>query len=205
MTAISNVNIKNLSDQEVVERFMDTQKPRYFDALYDRYSSKVFSKCLAILRDRGMAEDATQDIFTRIFTKLSTFNVEAKFSTWIYAITYNYCIDLVRKQKRLPVDSNDEMGNLNIPTEDSNADKFFLEAEFARIKVAMDKLPVDDREVLMMKYKEDMSIKDICEVLDKSESAIKMKILRAKQKVRDHLAVGSVIIVAVIVLLWMIL
>jgi RNA polymerase sigma factor (sigma-70 family) len=191
-----------LDDQALVLKYMETQRPEYFSELYERYSDKVYGKCLTILRDPMKAEDAAQDIFMKIFTKLSSFNSSARFSTWIYAITYNYCIDLVRKQKRQAAIDGDESEGVNVAAEEVS-DRELMEMEIVSLRKAMDKIPFDDREILIMKYREDMSIKEICEILDKSESAVKMKLLRAKQRVKEnYAAVGAILLAITLLVLW---
>jgi len=136
-----------------------------------------------LLKNEALAQDATQDIFLKIFLNLAKFGGKSKFSTWIYSITYNYCIDLIRKGKK----------ERNIFSEDIEKapdlaeevpDSAILEIEVKKLKIILDKIPVGDKAVLLMKYQDDMSIKEISDTLDKSESAIKMKIKRAKHKVQ---------------------
>ena len=175
---------KMRSDVELIQCFMKTQESAYFDVLYDRYSTKVYAKCLTLLRDETRAQDAVQDIFTKIFLNLSKFSERSKFSTWIYSITYNYCIDLIRRSKK---DKNlfaDEIENPPDLDDDEIPDKELLEMEIDRLKAVLEGLPGSDRAVLLMKYQEELQIRDIALALGKTESAIKMKIKRAKERAR---------------------
>ena len=163
--------------------FLATQSPEHFGELYGRYSDKVYSKCLSLLKNEAAAQDAAQDIFLKIFLNLAKFNKKSRFSTWVYSITYNYCIDyLRRKKKEKTILTDDE--NEKDPAEEEVDDKEILEMEIERLAYILDKIPEDDKMVLLMKYREDLSIKDISKAFDKSESAIKMKLKRAKNKVR---------------------
>ncbi len=139
------------------------------------------AKCLSMLKDYNEAEDATQDIFVKILLKIGDFTGKSKFSTWLYSITYNYCIDLIRKKKKNPNVFVEEFGEDEKITEEIE-DALLLETKVSRLKVILEEMSPLDKSVLMMKYQDDMSIRDICEVFDKSESAIKMKIKRAKEK-----------------------
>lgn len=169
------------SDEEIVDMYIASQSPRLFDILYDRYSKKVFVKCNSLLRDQAKAEDAMQEIFIKVLLNLSKFNKKAKFSTWLYSITYNYCIDSIRKGKKRKSVSVDDVGELEeLP--DTIDDKRLLETNIIRLKEVLDKIPTEDKAILLMKYQDDMSIKDIGSALSKSESAVKMKIKRAKEK-----------------------
>jgi len=62
-----------ISDEELIRHYLETQNSRYFDQLYAKYSTKVFSKCISLLKEEAAAQDATQDIFLKIFLNLSKF------------------------------------------------------------------------------------------------------------------------------------
>lgn len=173
---------KEMRDLEVINSYLETQATKCFNLLYSRYASKIYGKCLAILKDETLAEDATQEIFMKIFLNLSRFEEKAKFSTWIYSITYNFCIDyLRRKNKQDNIFSDDEIEKApDIP--DDIPDEALIEMEVKQLKNVLDNMPVGDKAILLMKYQDDMSIKEIANVLEKSESAVKMKIKRAKEK-----------------------
>lgn len=171
----------NISDAEVIERYLETTNTHYFNILYDRYSKKVFAKCISLLKDHASAEDATQDIFMKILLKIGDFSGKSKFSTWLYSITYNYCIDVIRKKKKdrsVLVEDYSESYN----EQDEIEDAFLMETNVSRLRVILGEMPTGDKSVLLMKYQDEMSIREMCEIFDKSESAIKMKIKRAKEK-----------------------
>ena len=170
-----------ISDEELIRHYLETQDSKYFDQLYGKYSTKVFSKCISLLKDEGRAQDATQDIFLKIFLNLSKFGGKSQFSTWIYSITYNYCIDLIRKKKKSGNIFSDEIERAPDLAEEV-PDSALLEMEVKKLKIVLDLIPVGDKAVLLMKYQDDMSIREISETLNKSESAIKMKLKRAKHK-----------------------
>ncbi|MBL0023882.1 MAG: RNA polymerase sigma factor [Saprospiraceae bacterium] len=170
-----------MSDEEALKQYLNTQNVNFFNLLYDRYTDKVFAKCILMLRDHELAEDATQEIFVKILLSLSKFGGKARFSTWLYSITYNYCIDQIRKAKKeitLPIYDNSKTDHID----DGMYDSEIKETNVFRLKEIMEKLNADDKSILMMKYQDDFSIKEICVILDKTESAVKMKILRAKEK-----------------------
>ncbi len=172
-----------MQDMEVVSRYLETQASLCFDVLYNRYSGKIFGKCLALLKDEALAQDATQEIFTRIFLNLSKFGEKAKFSTWVYSITYNFCIDFLRRKKKMQhlFEEDKEVERMG-DIADEAPDEELLEMEVGQLRTVLDFLPADDKAVLLMKYQDDMSIKDISELIDKTESAVKMKLKRAKEK-----------------------
>jgi len=156
---------KKVSDEELVKLYLETQNVAYFNLIYKRYSGKIFGKCLSLLKTESEAEVSGK----------------SRFSTWIYSITYNYCIDFLRRKKKDPsVYVDDYLDNMDV--EDNVEDAFLLEMNVGRLKVILEEIPTGDKTILLMKYQDEMSIREIGHILDKSESAIKMKIKRAKQK-----------------------
>lgn len=178
---ISNKELSKVTDSDIIKFYLKTRKQVYFDVLYKRYSTKIYSKCISLLKDEAKAKDATQEIFTKIFLNLAKFNERSKFSTWVYSITYNFCIDYLRRKKKEKNLFSDEMENPPDIIEDV-PDTELLEMEVKRLKIVLDELPIGDKAILLMKYQDELQIREIAGTLDKTESAIKMKIKRAKHK-----------------------
>lgn len=172
----------SMSDEQVIEKYLATQNGCYFSVLYERYSKKVYGKCLSMLKSQASAEDAVQEIFLKVMLNLSKFSGKSKFSTWLYSITYNFCIDKIRKNKRnlgVLVEDINEYGK---DLEDEIDDSRLLEVNIKRLKSVLNLIPEGDKAILLMKYLEEFSIKEICDIVEKSESAVKMQIKRAKEK-----------------------
>jgi RNA polymerase sigma factor (sigma-70 family) len=174
------MNVKKLTDEQLVAGFIETQKNLYFEQLYDRYSDKVYRKCLSFVKDDAKAEDFTHDIFMKLVLNLASYKETAKFSTWLYSITYNYCIDQTRVSKKYSEVGLDE--NYDLADDDDDAEIAELEAQ--QLNKAMQQILPEEKSILMMKYQDDLSIKEISDTLDISESAVKMRLLRAKEKLR---------------------
>ncbi|MCC6724317.1 MAG: sigma-70 family RNA polymerase sigma factor [Saprospiraceae bacterium] len=174
-------DISKEQDIDLIRRYLATKDARYFTLLYRRYSGKVYGKCISLLREEHLARDAAQDIFMKIFLNLGQFGEQAKFSTWVYSITYNYCIDVLRKKKKMGDIFSDEMERLPDMVEEVH-DEALLTMQADRLRVVLENIPVGDKAILLMKYQDDLQIKEIADMLHKTESAIKMKIKRAKHK-----------------------
>jgi RNA polymerase sigma-70 factor (ECF subfamily) len=174
-----------MSDSEIVREYLRTQNSLYFSQLYRKYANKVYGKCLSILKNDDEARDAVQDIFVKIMLNMGGFGEKSQFSTWIYSITYNYCIDTIRKRKKEKTLFSDELENTKDVADEEVPDEYLLEMDVKQLKTVLEMLPAGDRAVLLMKYQDDMSIKDIADGLNKTESAIKMKIKRAKHKAQE--------------------
>lgn len=173
---------QGMDDADVIQTYLNTQADLCFTLIYSRYSSKVYAKCISLLKNEAQARDATQEIFMKIFLNLSKFGQRSRFSTWVYSISYNYCIDFLRKQQKKQALFSEEMANPPDISDQEVPDYELLELEVKVLKQVLDRIPVGDKAVLLMKYQDEMSIKEMSSVLNKSESAIKMKIKRAKVK-----------------------
>lgn len=181
MKPLTKKEISKLTDNEIIHLILENRQRPYFSELYSRYSTKIYSKCISLLKSEAQAQDATQDIFIKIYMNLAKFSEKSKFSTWIYSITYNYCIDYIRKKKKDKKIFSDEIENAPDIIDDVN-DSELMELEVKRLKIVLENIPEGDKAILLMKYQDDFSIKDISAALNKTESAIKMKIKRAKHK-----------------------
>lgn len=171
---------KGVADEELVRLYVETQRNVYFEELYDRYVDKVYRKCLSFVKNDAQAEDFTHDIFLRVVLKIGSFKEHAKFSTWLYSITYNYCMDQVRQVKRQAEVALDE----NFDLADDGYDLELVEMQTQGLKKALQKIDPDERAILLMKYQDDFSIKEISETLKITESAVKMRLMRTKEKLK---------------------
>ncbi len=191
--------MKQYSDEELVRFYLDTQRNSYFEALYSRYCDKVYRKCYSFTKSQVKAEDLTHDIFLRLITKLPTFKEEAKFSTWLYSVTYNYCMDQIRSKKNVEVYAEDAYEKAT-DYSDEEADTAELAEMSARgLQKALEQLSPEDRTLLLMKYQDGISIRDIANVQGVSEGTIKMRLLRSREKLRKRY-MESVIFWVIIIL-----
>lgn len=188
-------NFKVVTDEELVRLYVETQRNVYFEELYDRYVDKVYRKCLSFVKNEAQAEDFTHDIFLRVVLKVGGFKEHAKFSTWLYSITYNYCMDQVRQVKKQAEVALDE----NFDLADDGYDHELAEMQAQGLKKAMQKIDPDERAILLMKYQDDFSIKEISETLKISESAVKMRLMRTKEKLKKIYTENIVFFLIVII------
>ncbi len=170
-----------LSDEEIIEIIQKEKKTDLFSVLFDRYSSKVYHTCLSMVNSQEIAEDLSHDIFLKLFVSLKQFDGTASFSTWLYRISSNFCIDYIRKHKRINEKIEDYSFELETRTEEEN-EREILSSKAGTLQKILDELDPEDKMILLMKYQEDMSIKNIMQIFDISESAVKMRLKRAKAK-----------------------
>ncbi|GAB3943546.1 RNA polymerase sigma factor [Spirosoma harenae] len=183
--------MEHYSDEELVRFYVDTQRNIYFEKLYERYCDKVYRKCLSFTKDPVRAEDLTHDIFLKLVVKLGSFREQAKFSTWLYSITYNYCTDQIRSHNlHREVYMDEGWERLDIGAEDGLAELAEMEAK--QLERALRQLPPDEQTLLLMKYQDDISIRDIADINGLTESAVKMRLKRSRDKLRKHYLQGAI-------------
>ncbi|MEC3907741.1 RNA polymerase sigma factor [Tamlana sp. 2201CG12-4] len=178
-------DIKKLPDEDLVKAIVKTNNTLLFEILYDKYVGLVYNKCYSFAKDEDEAKDLTQDVFLKLFVKLASFKGKSKFSTWLYAFTYNHCVNYVtrntaKKFEKQSVDYND-IENLS---EDDEDDTSFLSMKVDKLKMALELISPEEKMILLLKYQDFLSIREIESVLGIGESAVKMRIKRAKDKLR---------------------
>ena len=182
---MKTVDATKLSDEELVFKIVETNNTNLFAILYDRFSGVVYNKCYGFSKNKEEAQDLTHDVFIRLFIKLRTFKGNSKFSTWLYSFTYNFCVNYVQrnshKKKEKVTVVTDQIKEEDSFDEVEDSALFELKSE--KLAKAMNIIDPNNKMILLMKYQDDMPIKEIAVLLDLGESAIKMRIKRAKEKV----------------------
>lgn len=192
---MKNSKLKYLKDEELVALYVDSQKNIYFEELYERYANKVYRKCYSFVYNQAKAEDFTHDIFLKLIVKIGTFKETSKFSTWLYSITYNFCMDQIRVSKK-----NQEVAlEGDYEPADDYEDQDLMQMQGSQLNKSLEKIPSDEKALILMKYQDDFSIKEIADTLKITESAVKMRLLRSKEKLRK-LYLENMVVFALIVL-----
>lgn len=186
--ASSNLGKNNpyndLTDLELVERITKDNNTMLFGILYDRYAKMVYNKCYGFARSEDEAEDLTQDVFLMLFIKLKSFQGRSKFSSWLYSFTYNFCVNYVNRNKeRKMSDKSSPIEYSEYKLSDDVPDESLFEMRSDKLKKAMDLIDPEDKKILLLKYQDDVSIKELQDLLEIGESAVKMRIKRAKARI----------------------
>jgi RNA polymerase sigma factor (sigma-70 family) len=171
-----------LRDDEIIRLIKQEGSNRHYQLLYQRYYQKVLDKCFGMVRNRSTAEELAEDIFSKTFEKLASFQEKSSFSSWLYTITYNHCIDYLREKKKLHYPSwsaEHQLPEIIDEEEEQNE-----EINFDRLQVILEEIHPEERVILLMKYKEELSMKEIGKALRISEDAAKMRLKRARTRVK---------------------
>ena len=153
------------------------------EELYARYAEKVYFKCLSLVKDGETAKDLTQDILVKMFLKLNGYRGEGLFRGWLFSMVYNHCINFLKKQKRLRAEDG---GQLDQPTSEIEAEhQQLLELRLSQLEQLMGRLSQPERLVLLLRYTEGLSIKQMATALGISESATKMRLKRSRDRLAE--------------------
>ncbi|RZM20812.1 MAG: RNA polymerase sigma factor [Pedobacter sp.] len=171
-----------LNDEELIKQYLPTNPDVCFETLYNRYVGKVYKRCLSLTKNVEKAEDYTQDIFMRTFARLDRFQERSSFSTWLYSISFNYCLDQIKLSNRLAMTSLDD----RLVDRYADVDEYTSQHEqMVHLVSAMKNLLPRDADLLRMKYQQGLSIEQIAQELGLKECAVKMRLKRSRDKVRQ--------------------
>lgn len=173
--------LNSLKDEEIVQKILLENRPELFEILYRRYYHKVVDKVFSFVKNRKSAQEFSNDILTKVYEKLQGFKGNASFSSWVYSITYNYCIDYLRFQKKLHYP--DWNRNNAIPEIPDESEEDISGATFENVLTILEMVHPEEKALLLMKYQDELSLKEIGATLRISEDAVKMRLKRARTRV----------------------
>lgn len=175
---------KDISDEELVKKIVEKKDSTMFGVLYDRYSKMVYNKCYGFAKSQKEAEDLTQDIFLMLFVKLGSFKGNSKFSTWLYSFTYNFCVNYVNRDKGRKIsDKANNIEDTEYKLSVEVTDESLLDLQVEKLKRALELIPPEEKTLLLLKYQDGVSIKELETLMEIGSSAIKMRLKRAKARV----------------------
>jgi RNA polymerase sigma-70 factor (ECF subfamily) len=165
-----------------------------FGALVEAYQDKVYNLALRMCGNADDAFDLAQDAFFRAWRGLSGFQFESAFSTWLFRLTSNVCLDWLRAKKRRPtvslntLDDEGEEVQMEIRDPGKSPEELLLAAEDrSALAKAMNELPVEFREILTLRAIDDLSYTEIAEILHLREGTVKSRLSRARLALRNKL------------------
>lgn len=153
-----------------------------------KYHDAIFNFVYRMVRDREQVEDLTQEAFIKAFSSLKNFNEEYAFSTWLYKIATNNCIDYIRRRKLQmysidkPIESKDSDYVFELPDDSYEADRDLISDQKAvLLHQAIDQLPEKYRRVIQLRHAEEKSYEEIAEILHLPIGTVKAHIFRARE------------------------
>jgi RNA polymerase sigma factor (sigma-70 family) len=177
----------HLEDQHYINLILNGN-PNAFATLVDRYKSMVYTLALKMVTNREVAEEIAQDTFIKVYSSLSKFKGDSKFSTWIYKITYNTCLDSLKKSKREKTTTYiEDFSEHQIKEIESVLDTIDEKERNQVIQNCLEQLPNDESFLITLYYFDGQSIDEISKVMNASASNIKVKLFRTRKKLASIL------------------
>jgi RNA polymerase sigma-70 factor (ECF subfamily) len=183
-----------MEDHTIIEG-MAGGDPAAFRHLVESFKKKVYFLALDMVGNPVDAEDVSQDVFLKVHRSFGTFKRDAKLGSWIYRITYNACIDHLRKRQAAPDAVEDDVLESRIHAEPAmpvspsfdpvrTAEAGLLQDRISR---ALDKVSPQEKAVFLLRHYEDFMLKDIAKTLDLSVGSVKSYLFRAVKKLQKEL------------------
>ena len=181
------------SDHELIADYQNGDS-KALEMLFDRYKKPVLNYALRVTGNRADAEDVTSDVMMTIIVKKETYQPIAKFSTWLFTIARNSCINKLRRRKNIFsmwVQNNEsgEFEALDVPDLENLPDHLVKEKEMTlQVRKAIEKLPDTQREALVLREYQNFSYEEISQILGCSLENVKILIFRARERLRQELS-----------------
>ncbi|MHB2150442.1 sigma-70 family RNA polymerase sigma factor [Calditrichota bacterium LG25] len=184
---------KKRADYELVKK-AKAGDGRAYDQLMEMYHDAVFNIILRMVHNRQEAEDLTQETFIKAYNSINSFNEEYAFSTWLFKIATNHCIDFFRKRKLVtysmdePIKYKDDEIAHEYADSDPTVDKKMVDGEKSNIiKQAIEQLPDKYRMAIILRHHEEKSYEEIAEILNLPLGTVKARIFRAREMLKKIL------------------
>jgi RNA polymerase sigma-70 factor (ECF subfamily) len=188
--------VRDDSDESLMLRYRDGEV-RAFELLVTRHRKPVFNFILRFVRDTAQAEDVTQETFLRLIKGADAYERQAKFTTWLYTIARNLCIDAARRGKHrkaasldAPLGDDDGSASLLdlVPDGGLGVDRQAQSRELAvRMRAAIEALPDEQREIFLLREVADLQFNEIAAVVGCPENTVKSRMRYALEKLREAL------------------
>src|SRR5215471_5683945 len=157
-----------------------------FRALFETYKDKVYSIALRFGGDEALAMDIAQDVFLKLFSSIGEFRGDAAFSTWVYRLVVNCCLDHRRRSWRLIPIADDLLAVLRAPGD--SLDRMLQSEMRDRVRGAVEKLALELRMVVVLRYTEGLSYDEIAEVVGVATGTVASRLNRAHKVLERRLA-----------------
>ncbi len=163
------MNLNEMTDEQLAIAYMKGED-KAFDTLLSRNQKKLYSYIMFVVRDNNIADDVFQETFVKVITRLRTgaYATSGKFSAWLMRIAHNIIIDMYRSQKHdgiIEPTTDNDLSNVAAAglLDDNIENRFVLEQNLQEAKKLMEALPPTQREVVFMRFYQQMSFKEIAE------------------------------------------
>ncbi|MFA6128025.1 MAG: RNA polymerase sigma factor [Bacteroidales bacterium] len=175
-----------INDTECVRMVLRGEK-NYFAFLVEKYGDKAYNLCFRILRNKEEARDSAQEAFIKAYEALPGFRLDSAFSTWFYRILYNTCISKIRKDRFSTGYEPDDKVWHDLGNENEAISQLNLDDMRKLLKGAYGVLDPDEIFLAEQFYREECSIEELAGMTGLTQSNVKVKLFRARQKMHDQI------------------
>lgn len=182
-----------MDDRAVIEQVLAGDNDA-FGILVERYQTKIYNLALRMCGNEDDAFDLAQESFLRAWRNLGSFQFESAFSTWLFRLCSNICLDFLRAKKRRAAvsltmtDDEGEENQLEVPDPGKTPEEAVFAAEDRELLTrALNELPADQREILTLRAIDDLSYSEIARILNLQEGTVKSRLSRARTALRKQL------------------
>lgn len=183
----------NKTDEQLVKDYLDGDKA-VFTEIVNRYLKLIYNFSYRLVGNEKEGEDISQEVFLKVWKNIKKFDTNKSFKTWIFSIAKNTSIDYLRKRKNIPMSifDNEDGGNIiedSLKDEEPRADQIFALAQDKKdVEKILTELSVVQKEVIILKYVNEMSLPQIAEIMDISINTAKSHHRRALIKMKKLLS-----------------
>ena len=163
-----------------------------YEALVARYGHMVFTIIVRIIADEARAEELTQDTFIRVFETIGRYDAQrTSLSTWLCRIAYQLAIDELRRRRKDPLWYGEDLDESVGVDDDYLIDAVNREAMLTQLEAAVSQLSVEEQNLLLMHYKEHLTLHDIAFIIGEKDSTVRMRMKRIRKKLYDIMIKGN--------------
>jgi len=197
VTAPEQTALTQMLDAELIQQVLNGKQARAFQILMQRYLPLVFSYLYKMTQNHELSEELAQEVFVKVYTHLSTFNVDRSFKPWLMRIASNTAISHLRKNhhQNLSLNEMEDSIGFDLPSPQSNDNpENYLEEQYTSelIMSEVDKLPEKYRLPLLLRYQADYKYEEVAEAMDLPINTVRTRLKRGLEKLKERLlSLGS--------------
>lgn len=185
-----------MTDNEIISSVLQGNKNNY-RYLVEKYQQMVFRTCIGFVHNKDEADDLTQDVFIKAYQSMILFKGDSAFSTWLYRIAVNASLNKIRKSplknlfqkiENFTGKRNEQETFVSVSTGEDPENMLIRQEQIESVRQALDALPENQRTAIVLSKYDDLSQKEIAEIMNATEGAVEALLQRAKKNLRDKLS-----------------
>jgi len=186
-----SVEVQAISDENLMEQLAGGRQDA-LGTLVHRYQNDAFRFCLHYVKDVEVAKEMAQETFIRVYTARERFDVSRRFKPWMLCIARNLCLNELKRRKMVHMETLEEYvssaredGNELLKSAADSPDELLMTGErHGALMTAIERLPADQSEIIKLRYFDQLSAREIAEIVDSTEGAVRTRLHRILKQLR---------------------